>query len=233
MRHHTNAGGSSMSHAVAQRQRSAATLVLAAFASSASAMGGHFDVADAAVLAPQRCQVDLWALRGEAARLWHIGPACRVGPVELGLTLDRLAQDSEHATVVGAQIKWATAWLPQVDVGVVASALHDTSRGGDLFSVYAPLTWSAQDAIQLHANVGADRNAQGHTTGRIGMAGEWAIDPRFTLLAERFRVFDLIATRVGVRIALGERARLYASGARLAGSGNQVWGLGVTVDFGR
>jgi hypothetical protein len=28
-------------------------------------MGGHFDVDDAAVLAPGRCQIELWAVRGD------------------------------------------------------------------------------------------------------------------------------------------------------------------------
>lgn len=208
-------------------------LALALFAANAAAMGGHFDVDDAAVLAPGRCQVELWALRGEAARLAHLGPACRAGPVEVGLTLDRLSDGGEHATLAGAQIKWVTTLAPQVDVGAVAALTHDTTRGGDLFTVYAPLTWSVGEAVHLHANAGVDRNREGRTTSRLGVAGEWALDPRVTLLGERFRLFGAIATRAGVRIALGEQTSIDLSGARISGSGNRVWGLGLTFEFGR
>src|SRR5262245_38936155 len=196
-------------------------------------MGGHFDVDDASVLAPGRCQVELWALRGEEARLGHIGPACRVGPVEVGLTLERLSNAGEHATLAGAQVKWVTSLSSQVDIGVAAATLHDTTRGGDLFTAYVPLTWSVSDAVQLHANLGADRNRDGRTTSRLGVAGEWALDQRVTLLGERFRLLDVIATRVGLRFALGEQASIDVSGARISGSGNRVWGLGLTFEFGR
>jgi len=196
-------------------------------------MGGHFDVDDAIVLAPGRCQVELWALRGEAARLAHIGPACRVGPVELGLTADRVSGDAPGANIAGAQVKWATELWPQIEIGVVASALRDTTHAAELYTAYVPITWSVSDAVQLHANVGADRNGEGRRTSRLGIAGQWAIDDRFTLLAERFRLLDINATRVGTRIALGEQASIDVSGARISGSGNRVWGLGLTIEFGR
>src|SRR5262249_11293269 len=83
-------------------------LAAALVAGPALAMGGHFDVDDATVLAPGRCQVELWALHGENARLGHVGPACRVGPVELGLVAERVSDDERHANIVGAQVKWVT-----------------------------------------------------------------------------------------------------------------------------
>jgi hypothetical protein len=208
-------------------------VALALAASNAAAMGGHFDVDDATVLDPGRCQVELWALHGEDARLGHVGPACRVGPVEVGLTLERLSNGAEYASLLGAQVKWVGALAPQLDIGAVAAAAHDATRGGDLFTVYVPLTWSVSEAVQLHANAGADRNREGRTTSRLGVAGEWALDQRFTLLAERFRLFDAIATRAGLRIALGDPASIDFSGARISGSGHRVWGLGLTFEFGR
>jgi len=206
---------------------------LALVAGTAAAMGGHFEVDDASVLAPGRCQVELWALRGETARLGHVGPACRAGPVELGLTADRAWGDERAANVVGAQVKWVSALAAQVDVGLAASALRDTTRGRELYTAYAPITWSLGDAVQLHANFGGDRSGEGRHTSRLGVAGEWALDPRLTLLAERFRLLDVIATRAGGRIALGEQASLDVSGARISGSGHKVWGLGLTFEFGR
>ncbi|HSB98764.1 MAG TPA: hypothetical protein VLE45_02535, partial [Burkholderiaceae bacterium] len=61
----------------------------------------------------------------------------------------------------------------------------------------------------------------------------WAVDPRVTLLFERFRLFDATATRAGVRLALGEAASLDLSAARVSGSGNRIWGLGWSFEFGR
>lgn len=70
-------------------RRHLVSLTLMLTGAAASAMGGHFDVDDAAVLAPERCQVELWTVRGESARLAHIGPACRVGALEVGVNFER------------------------------------------------------------------------------------------------------------------------------------------------
>ena len=201
--------------------------------SAARAMGGHFDVDDATVLAPGRCQIELWAVRGESARALHAGPACRVGPVELGFVLDRLSNDEERNRVLGTQLKVATTWLPQLEVGFVVSALRDTTRDVTLLTAYAPATWLISESVQLHANLGADRFSNREATVRIGAAGEWAVDSRVSLLAERLRVFGLITTRLGVRFALGEHASVDLSGARISGSGSRLWGLGWTWEFGR
>jgi hypothetical protein len=201
--------------------------------SGARAMGGHFDVDDATVLAPGRCQIELWAVRGESVRALHAGPACRVGPVELGLVLDRLSDHEERDRVLGAQFKVATTWAPQLEVAFVVSALRDTTRDVTLLTVYAPATWLVSESVQLHANLGADRFSNRDATLRAGVAGEWALDSRVTLLAERLRVFGLITTRVGVRFALSEHASVDFSGARISGSGNRLWGLGWTWEFGR
>ncbi|HSB25271.1 MAG TPA: hypothetical protein VLE94_19395 [Burkholderiaceae bacterium] len=215
------------------RATAALALVAAAASGGALAMGGHFDVDDAAVLAPQRCQVELWALRGESARLAHLGPACRAGPVEVGLAFERLSEDAQRDAIVGAQVKWVTALAPQLDVGLVGSASRDTTRGVDLWTAYVPVTWSVGEAVQLHANVGVDRLGDRGRSERLGIAGEWAVDSRVTLLVERFRLFDATATRAGVRLALREAASLDLSAARVSGSGNRIWGLGWSFEFGR
>jgi hypothetical protein len=102
-----------------------------------------------------------------------------------------------------------TGWLPDVTVGVVAAASRDTTIGVNLLTAYVPVT------------------------ARLGIAGEWAFDERFTLLAERLDAFDAILTRIGVRIDLGEQASVDLSGGRISGSGNRLWGLGLTIEFGR
>lgn len=217
----------------ARRHRAGIALALAGAVSGAAAAGGHFEVDDAALLAPQRCQVEAWALRGEVLRLAHVGPACRVGPVEVGMALERLSEDSQHDAIVGAQVKWATALAPQLDVGLVASASRDTTRGVNLWTAYAPLTWSVSDALQLHANLGGDSLGDRGPTKRLGVGVDWALDQRFTVLAERVWALDVAATRVGLRVAVGESASIDASGARLSGSGNRIWGLGLTFEFDR
>ena len=54
------------------------------------AAGGHYAVDDAVILEPEACQVEFWIDKAADGRgtLLHAGPACRVGPVELGLNLD-------------------------------------------------------------------------------------------------------------------------------------------------
>ena len=71
------------------------------------------------------------------------------------------------------------------------------------------------------------------STPRVGIGGEWAFHEHVTLLAERLRAFDETLTRLGIRIVLGEQTSIDFSGARISGSGNRVWGLGLNVEFGR
>ena len=213
--------------------RHVVALTLALSGSAASAMGGLFDVDDASVLAPERCQVETWAMRSESVHLAHVGPGCRVGPLEISLTFERLSRGERADRIAGAALKAVTGWLPQVDVGLVGSASRDTTSGVNLLTAYVPLTWSVSSAVQLHANLGADRLGEHGTTKRLGIAGEWALDERFTLLAERLDALDLIVTRIGLRMALGEQASIDVAGARISGSGSRLWGLGLTFEFGR
>lgn len=195
-------------------------------------MGGQFEVDDATLLAPQRCQVESWALRGEALRLAHVGSGCRLGPVEVALAAERLADDAQRDAIVGAQVKWATALAPQFDIGLLASGTRDTTRGVNLWTAYAPLTWTASDEVQVHANLGGDRLGD-RWTRRLGVAAEWALASHFTLLAERLWAFDAAATRLGARLVLSAAASIDFSGASVSGSGNRIWGLGLTFEFGR
>ena len=69
-----------------------ATAAVLGFAlQEAHAAGGHHAVDDAAILEPGECQVETWAdrERGGDRTLVHVGPACRIGPLEIGVNLDR------------------------------------------------------------------------------------------------------------------------------------------------
>jgi hypothetical protein len=224
-----------MENAVADRwlQGQAVALVLVLAGPAASAMGGHFDVDDATVLAPGRCQVELWTVQGESAHLAHLGPACRVGPVEVGINLERLSGGELSQRIAGIQLKAVTSWLQDVSVGLVGAASRDTTKGVSLLTAYVPVTWSLSGTFQVDFNLGIDRFSDRGRTPRLGIAGEWAIDQRFALLAERFHAFEMALTRCGVRIALGEHANIDLSAARVSNTGNRLWGLGLTFEFGR
>ena len=88
-----------------------AALLCCGAAAHGQAVAGHFAVDDAALLEAGQCQLDTWVEReGSARSLLHVGPACRIGPVELGLNADRTQSSGQKpATIVGAQIKWAAA----------------------------------------------------------------------------------------------------------------------------
>jgi len=219
--------------AAVRRHRQAITLVLALAGRAALAMGGHFDVDDANVLAPEHCQVELWTVHGESLRSVHLGPACRAGPLEVGVNLERLSVGGLADRIAGAQLKAATNWLPDLDVGLVAAASRDTTKGVNLLTAYVPLTWSLGSALQVDANLGVDRLGDRGRTRRVGIAGEWALDERFTLLAERFSALDLTLTRCGLRVALGEQASVDLSAARVSNTGNRLWALGLNFEFGR
>jgi len=215
-------------------QRWAVAGLLAVSGPDAGAMGGHFDVDDATVLGPGRCQVELWWLHGQAAQLLHAGPGCRAGPVELALALDRVRRDDERDRIAGAQAKWVTAWVPNVlDIGAVLVATHDEPRDVTLFTAYVPITWTLHPALQLHANLGADRTTDGRHAKRIGAAGEWALNDKWSLLAERLHALEVISTRVGLRWSLSEQSSIDLSLARLSGSGKRLGGLGWTFEWGR
>lgn len=216
---------------------SLAVSALLALARAAHAAGGHFDVDDATTLAPGQCQVETWFARAPAvgASLWHLGPACRVGPVELALNLDRAEAAASRRTLVGPQMKWATdPALGPVSAGLVAGALVDAARGGGTgWTVYAPLTWNLDPRVALNLNLGIDRDAGGHRTRRLGASGEWALHDRVTLLAERVRFGDEWVSRLGARFALTDTLSLDLSAARLGPAATRALTIGLNHEFTR
>ena len=208
--------------------------------SQAHAAGGHHAVDDAAILAPGQCEVENWADRERHGdrTLFHVGPACRVGPVEVGLNLDRFHQRGEDsATFAGTQVKWAHPLTETLGVGVVA-ATGWRDRSPRIRSSLWLLagTWQAHESIAIHMNVGKDfhRGGARPDTRRASAAMEWTASPTWSFVAERFRESDTNLWRVGTRYALTERASLDLSRARgLPGSTPPWWTLGLTWGFDR
>jgi hypothetical protein len=203
--------------------------------------GGHFDVDDAGTLDPGQCQYEAWASRhratgGEPVRGLHLGPACRVGPVELGVNIDRFSVRGERSTVVaGPQVKW-TFFGQQAEAPLAAalsvSANFDVTHGGRTGGQFVvPVTWRATESLQLHANFGADwLPVTGARTGRGGLAVEWALYPHMSLIAERNRAFGLWTSRVGARFNLTPLISIDVSASRTGSGEERVRGVVIGLN---
>jgi hypothetical protein len=218
------------------RRSSFATACLA-WATAARAAGGHFDVDDAAAIEPGHCQYEAWAVRAPsapAATLWHVGPGCRVGPVELALNLDRFASYTGTRSTAGPQLKWVTDIAGPIAAGVVVGAAFDLRRGGrPAHTLYVPLTWAVRDSLALNANLGADWDATGARTRRLGASGEWVAHERLTLIAERVKFAGDWNSRLGARFMLGDATSIDLSAARVGPRAARVYVMGLNHDFER
>jgi len=207
------------------------------FALAAHAAGGHFDVDDAAVLEPGQCQYEAWFGRAPAApaTLIHLGPGCRVGPVELGLNLDRLTAAGAHRETLGPQLKWVADPLAgSLGVGVAWAAAFDLRRGGrPAHTLYLPLTWTVNDRIALNANLGADWGVAGARTRRVGASGEWVLNPKLTVIGERVKFGGEWTSRLGARFAVSDAISVDLSAARVGPRANRVWVIGLNQSFAR
>lgn len=227
------------------------SLVLAVSLAAGSARaGGHFDVDDAGTLDPGQCQYEVWAghIGGASAqRFQHLGPACRFGPIEWGLNLDRAVPAvpavpaGATSVFVGPQLKWtffgkaADAPLSAaLSGGVVFDATHGRSgerAGGQLV---VPVSWQATSAVLVHANLGSDwAVGTGARTGRGGVAGEWALNPTLSLIAERNRAFAQWTTRAGLRVNVTPLVSVDVSVARTGPEGAHSVVLGLNHAFDR
>jgi hypothetical protein len=205
------------------------------WAPNGHAAGGHFAVDDAAILDSGTCLVEIWWERADhAGSLLHVGPACRVGPVELALNADRIQpRDRALQAPVGPQVKWAVAIDDRVSVGLVAlAAWQGSGPHYAAATLYAPLTLRVADALLLNVNVGRDWLRDLPARGRAGASLEWQAAPEWTIIGERFRQYGGDFARLGVQwqqsTSLGfDLSRARGVGATSAGT----WTLGATWTF--
>lgn len=217
---------------------------LGLFASGGAWAGGHFDVDDAGTLAPGRCQYEAWLSRspgdGSAAdNNLHLGPACRVGPVELGFNIDRFALRGERASLLlGPQLKWTflgdspqARWSAALSVTLGVDAVHGGRTGGQFV---VPVTWALSQRLQVHANLGADwGTGDGERTVRKGLALEWALADALSLIVERNRASGLWASRLGARINLTPTTSIDLGFMRLGPERLRTLTLGLNREFSR
>ncbi|MDM0104992.1 hypothetical protein QTH97_08610 [Variovorax sp. J22R24] len=201
--------------------------------------GGHFDVDDAFTLDPGQCQYEAWYGRfgSEPVTDIHLGPACRVGPVELSVNIDRYSVPQLYGVVLGPQVKWT--WFGQgaesrlaaaVSVGLSADVTHGGYTGGQ---VVLPVSWRAFDSLWIHANIGADwSTVTGERTGRGGLQGEFALNDKWSLMFERFRAFGFWTSRVGARYSITPLISVDVTAARSDVVGSpRVYVIGLNHEF--
>lgn len=205
---------------------------------TAQAAGGHHAVDDAAMLDVGKCKLEGWAERetGGARTLQHLGTGCRVGPVELGVNLDKEKQATlDAATSFGPQIKWAFPLNDVLSVGAVASAKFNSQSPRYASSTLViPVTWRATNTLSAHLNYGRNFLRGGGGQPRGGLSLEWAPTSDLSLVAERFREAANNSTRLGARYALTPDVKLDISRARSLHSGGvSWWTAGVIWEFDR
>lgn len=218
------------------RRLGAAAALLGFALHEAHAAGGHHAVDDAVILEPGECQVEIWADRARAGArtLVHVGPACRVGALEVGLNLDRARIAGDAAVRSGGpQLKWAAPLTASLSVGAVAwTTWQDIEPRLAGSSLVIPLTWQATERLAVHVNLGRDFRRRGPDMQRSGAALEWAALPQWSFVAERFRENEGNFRRFGARYEVSKVLSLDLSQARgLSGAAPAWWTLGVNWTF--
>ncbi|MEJ8823525.1 hypothetical protein WKW80_16015 [Variovorax humicola] len=202
--------------------------------------GGHFDVDDAGTLDPGQCLVEIWAshtdtrppLNGQ-----HLGPACRVGPVELGLNFDRFARSGDRTQVFsGPQVKWTyygQAADAPLSAAVAGNLVFDVTHGGRNGGQFLlPVTWRASAALQVHVNLGVDwLPGTGTRSARGGAQLEYALNPTWSVIAEYNRAFNLWTTRAGVRYSFTPLISLDVTGARIGTGSDKLTSFFVGLNY--
>lgn len=200
------------------------------------AAGGHHAVDDASILDAGQCQIETWAEQGRGYRLQHVGPACRLADVELGLNLDRNAPPGAATLrTAGLQLKWARELQPGLSWGVIWSATWQSASprlAGQ--AVLLPLTWSPREDLSVHVNVGRDFHRSAPDHGRYGLALEWQPSPRWQGVVEHWDDGLRAHNRVGARHLVSEALSVDLSRAQPQGLAREAWwSLGLNWVFAR
>lgn len=217
------------------RRRPAAPLgrILAALTAAAGlllsppsqAAGGHHAVDDATMLEPGQCQVEAWLEQGRGRQLQHVGPACHVYGLELGLNLDRhTARGEPGLRSAGAQLKWARELQPGLSWGLVWSATWQSAsphHAGQ--ALLLPLSWAPRDDLSLHVNLGRDFHRRAPDRNRHGLAVEWLPTPRWQGLVEYWGDGLQTHHRLGLRHVVNDMLSIDLSRAQPRGQARDAW----------
>ena len=217
-----------------------AVLVSCLFSACNAWAGGHFDVDDAFTLDHGQCQHETWWARSkaDASHTTHFGPACRVGPVEIGLGIDRMRGPAEPQNIISPQLKWAFVDAGvdgTVSAAIVSGFARDFAQSGRPGrQVLLPVSLRASNDLLIHLNLGTDwSTTDGVRSRRRGLAAEWTLAERFTLISERNLASGRWTSRLGMRLALAPLLSLDISGARSGPDSVRTFVIGVNHEFGR
>lgn len=213
-----------------------ATLAGVCWPVSGRAAGGHHAVDDASILDPGQCQVELWAEQASQRELQHMGPACRVAGVELGLNVERSALGAASSTGSGgAQVKWAAEVQPGLAMGVVwAAGWQGAAARLTGHTLLLPLSWSPREDLDLHVNVGRELRPHEADVERLGAAVEWRMSAHWQTLLEWWRDSGGPQARVGGRYAVSDGVSVDLSRAEsLRGSRAGWWTVGLNWAWAR
>jgi hypothetical protein len=217
--------------------RAAAATAVSLTVTALHAAGGHHTVDDAMLLDSGQCQLETWFERGNggAGTLLHVEPGCRVGAVELALSLERSRADRSTLTLAGLQLKWARALGEGWSAGIVlAGAAGDREPRWRGSTVLLPLTWQATDSVLAHLNIGRDFRHREADSARHGIALEWLASGSWSFVGERFDEGGAGFWRAGARWSVTPALQVDLSRARaLAGGAGRWWTLGLSWSFER
>jgi hypothetical protein len=175
-------------------------LALIAFA-HAHAEGGSYNVDDASVVGNGKCQLESWL------REWSNGsngvytvPACGVGAVELGLSLN--TEQRTHGVTANPGAKWQlrNGDVKGIGVAVATNATYLHGHQEDV-QAYVSTTFGLDDArrVMVALNAGADRMRHDSTHSLFGAGLSWSLTERWELLVERLWMHRTIDDQGGVR----------------------------------
>lgn len=205
---------------------------------AAHAAGGHHGVDDASLIDLGGCELESWATRTAGGNgLVHGGAACRVGPVELGGTLDQAREAGASSSAQGLQVKWAREWWPGLSAGASLTGnwvAHERPRWQGV-TVSTLFSWRVRDGLALHANIGRDVVPARPDSPRSGVSIEWSpLSPRWRVAAERYVGDETQFARAGLRWFANDRWTFDASRAQsLRGPRPSNWTVAATWAFER
>lgn len=154
-------------------------------ASQADAAGGHHLVDDATLLGTDECYLENWAEAHRGGELLHVAPACRLGPAEYELAFDYDRTGPVVERLVTPQIK--TLLTPRdrnLRVGLIAGSGFALDSGYAESHVFVPVTYSAGDSLEFHANLGHALERGNGSNWTWGLAVQPAISDHLSAVGE-------------------------------------------------
>lgn len=205
--------------------RTAALRIIAlavAAASHALHAGQPLVTDDAAIVAPNTCQLEAWYHPTHDGHEYWVQPACNfTGNLELAVGVARSYPHGDPtSSLVHLQAK--TMWFARDDgpwsFGVVASGDRDTgaphgSTAFQAFNVTGLASWYPRNDLEIDLNLGVAYQYQSGTFAFAGAAIQYAVTETAQLLGEVFHDEPGRAKfQVGVRgVVVRDRFEVYAS----------------------